>query len=196
MASVLLKFGDMLNSFHDATDASSNLTITKTVDGSTSEVKYIDDFFKKFIALAGVGGIVLTETGKRTTGFPGAYLCMCLVGTYALKGDERWHRTGCIGGEGLATMEALKAHALSIGNSIGEGAAYLIAEARKPPHERCHDARKWKLARGFLQVHLNALGAAFGFTLFSRTEDPSESAKRLLFSGKRCVSAWQPHLAN
>jgi hypothetical protein len=121
LASVLDKFGDVLNSFHDALAATPSLVIEKSLDSTKAEVCYVDGFFLRVLDRAGEHGIVLTETGKRSTGFVGAYLCLCLVGTFRLEGSERWYRAGVtttgvprskfLLGEGPASMEALQQYA-------------------------------------------------------------------------------------
>jgi hypothetical protein len=75
-----------------------------------------------------------------------------------------------------------------IGDGTGTGVRHLIEQARKRPDERTHDPEKMKLARGFAHVLYNALAEALGFSLYSRTEDPAESIKRLAYGNAQCAS--------
>jgi hypothetical protein len=189
LSPVLQTFGNILNSFHDACLAQTGtLVIVKDLNAAQGEVNCIAEFFDDFIKLA-KDHIVVPEWGRRTTSFPGAYLALCLTPIFKLDGHRRWNRSK----EhpfpaGLASADAMVAHATRVGEACASGYKYLKGLARAPQGQRTHDRLVGAQARGLINVMLNMLAMALGFTLYSRTEDPTQSIKLLLFGKCRCAT--------
>ena len=188
LSSVLDNFCSILNSFHDAVlAASGTFVIEKSAGDATREVNCISAFVDQLLELAANSCVVVHETGKRTTSFPGAYLTLCLTPIFRLTGNDRWARSGLLPSEGIAHSEKMYEHSAFVAEHVASGYNYLKSQARLHPDHRHHNADKYSWAKGLISVMLNMLAMALGFTLYSRTEDPTQSIKQLLFGDCGCA---------